>query len=334
MRFMRCSAAAMTGLLVGLCLVVGPAFAQAPEGDALVVLPDGRVGIGTATPQASLEVAGTIRALNGLALADQALAVSQVLDLRALGLVHRLDGSAAGQVIDITLPSAPRSRGGLLSFIAAPHASNQGQFRIVGAGPAETIDGRADLRLLHTNAVVLMSDGERWTALAKKLDTAWVSAGPAEAACAASDKPCVVLRNDDRLRSELRWRRHGEQIELHWRFQGSLGLQFPYGTGPGPGVPLLLRLPSFVATLGPAVDLRPGMPIGQVHLSNMSLAGQSLSHAFQPLAHQALADGPAAMTNFASDAWKPAGEWRDGASVTRLYLVDLSARATLAVEGW
>ena len=145
------------------------------------------------------------------------ISASQTLDSTAAGKLYALSGTTD---FTVTLPPAGIGSGVLVGFSVAPRANAPKQYTL-SAVSGQTVDGRQSLVLIHTNAVLLVSNGSAWTCLTKKVDTDWVNEGTINwyVGGAAVSKGAVGPSDID----ALAWRRIGGSIELDYRFQAGVG---------------------------------------------------------------------------------------------------------------
>jgi hypothetical protein len=164
--------------------------------------------------------------------------------------VHKISGTAANYTI--TLPPAGASgAGALLAFRVAPWASANKVYTLDG-NAAETIDGAATLALVHTNSIILISDGSNWFSVSKNLDAPTVDAGvvlvdgtvsaPTIGTTTANRVLLRRIGDSARLRYEVRQTVAGLGGSGEYLYRLPLGLSFASSvtlyTGAGPGSPV------------------------------------------------------------------------------------------------
>jgi hypothetical protein len=150
-----------------------------------------------------------------------AIAGGTTLDATAAGKIYTISGTAADYTI--TLPPAGIGAGVIVGFSVAPYASANKQYTITAVS-GQTLDGRSNLVLIHTNYLEVISIGGQWVSRVKKVDTDWVDAGATvlTAVTTAPVKGAVTAQND-----KVIWRRVGGNMEMSVKYYqttaGSVG---------------------------------------------------------------------------------------------------------------
>ncbi len=176
---------------------------------------------------ASAGAAEEITAGTGLGLASATLTVvalfgrfaSTVTNITSAAVpatidtLHYVTGTSANY--DITLPAASSNSGKSIAFTVGSWANANKTYRL-DAGVGVEIAGRTRyLTLLHTNVVVLYSDGTRWLPLVLNLDTPWVDGG-AMTIGAVTTPP---TKGTGTTYDKVYWRRSGAELEARYEYR-------------------------------------------------------------------------------------------------------------------
>jgi hypothetical protein len=155
---------------------------------------------------------------------EVAITAATILSASALGKRHLISGTATDY--SITLPTAVGVAGQKLSFRVDLFAAASKVYTIDPNG-AETIDGKATLALIGTNAIELVSDGTNWSILSARLDTDWQDGGETTitAVTTAPTKPTV------RTADKMRWRRVGDTVEARYEYRNASATGAAAGSG-------------------------------------------------------------------------------------------------------
>lgn len=151
-----------------------------------------------------------------------------------IGRMHVVSGTSADYTI--TLPAASSNSGSVIGFRVKDFTAASKQFTL-DAGATVKIVGRTQfLVLLHTNVLLLISDGTDWQPLVCHLDTPWVDVG-AVTISGVTTNP--TKGGGSPALDKLGWRRSGRNIECVYRYyqttagaagSGAYYLTIPIGT--------------------------------------------------------------------------------------------------------
>lgn len=193
----------------------------------------------TARTALGITAGGTGDILSQLSLTEVPITTTTVLNVGAYGTMHVIsdDGPPADYFID--LPTAAGNAGKMIGFRVQDYSQATKQYTIrVASGSGQEIDGRAaiGLALVHTNSLVLMSDGTDWRSIVKKLDTDWVEGPPlfdlvtpANSLLTATGVAVVPPTAIHILRNKTFWRRAG--CDMRYRFEYQQDDNGTSGTG-------------------------------------------------------------------------------------------------------
>jgi hypothetical protein len=119
--------------------------------------------------------------------------------------MHVVSGTSADYTI--ALPSVSANAGKVIGFTVKGWAAASKQFKLDAGGTTKIADRTRYLVLLHSNAVLLYSDGTDWIPLLLNLDTPWVDGGVNIITGATSNPTKGTV-----VRDKVWWRRQGDSI--------------------------------------------------------------------------------------------------------------------------
>jgi len=126
---------------------------------------------------------------------------------------HVISGTSADYTIQ--LPTAAGVSGSVLLFRVLDYTSATKQYTLDGSG-SETIDGTTTLVLIHTNSIMLISDGTNWFSISKSLNTPWVDGGTITVTATTTNPTKGTTTRD-----KAWWRRVGDSMEVRYEYRQS-----------------------------------------------------------------------------------------------------------------
>lgn len=145
--------------------------------------------------------------------------IGAVLGANAAGRMFQISGTTSDYVI--TLPSAAVvGAGAVLAFSVAPAvlpASHVPQFTIQPSA-GQTLDGRANLILIHTNYLEVISVGGQWVSRVKKVDTDWITNTSEVFDITQTGGTPTLTKGTSRVES-ISWRRTGDSLQAKYAYR-------------------------------------------------------------------------------------------------------------------
>lgn len=142
--------------------------------------------------------------------------------------MHKVSGLTSDYIITLPSPVA----GTVVGFSVEGFDKAKFQYKL-DAGPGVNICGRARyLTLLHTNAALLLCDGQNWLPLSLSLDTPWVDeggyfVGPGGITVHAGTNPTL---GTNIIVNKRLWRRNGRDLIFRWNYRHAVGGSAGSGT--------------------------------------------------------------------------------------------------------
>lgn len=194
---MRCSWFTLLTAYLGLLVLTHPALAAS---DAVTVNADGTVRFSAIASGPNILAANAPAAITG----------AVTLDASAAGKFYDITGTSSSYTI--VLPPVSVVAGATIGFSVRSYALANKHYVIQGAG-SDLVDERSSIALIHTNSLVLVSNGSRWVSIAKKTDTDWINAGAISVSTTGTAATKGAAQSDF-----VRWRRTGNSMEVSYEY--------------------------------------------------------------------------------------------------------------------